>query len=198
MSRRLSPWAWPALAALLAGLALALQGADSGRWDWQPGLWAREPWRAWSAAGVHWSSAHLAMNLLGTALLAWLGWRAGAGRRETLAWALAWPLVQWGLLLQPGLRHYGGLSGVLHAGIAVLVWRLLRSGPGRERAIGAGLAAGLVVKLLLEAPWSGAVREVPGWDFALAPLAHLSGAVAGLACAIALCRPVRSPNPITA
>jgi hypothetical protein len=46
------------------------------------------------------------------------------------------------------------------------------------------LALGLLLKLGAEAPWVGATRAVPGWDFALAPGAHLSGAVAGLACAL--------------
>jgi rhomboid family GlyGly-CTERM serine protease len=177
----------------LAALAGQLWGAENARWDWQPALAWREPWRALSAAGVHWSPMHLAMNLGACALLAWLGWRAGAGPREALAWALAWPLTQWGLLLQPTLLHYGGLSGVLHAGVAVLVWRLLRSAEPRERAIGAALAAGLLAKLALEAPWRGALRAVEGWDFALAPWAHASGALAGLAMALAL-NPWRRPR----
>lgn len=191
-----APLAWPLGAAALALLALAWRGAAPAAWDWQPGLWAREPWRAWTAVLVHWSDSHLAMNLAGCAALAWLGWRAGAGRREALAWALAWPLTQWGLLTEPALRHYGGLSGVLHAGVAVLLWRLLTRGPGRERAVGLGLAAGLVVKLWLEAPWRGALRVSPDLDFAVAPLAHLSGTLAGLACAAALCRRAR-PDPET-
>ncbi|MBQ0959111.1 rhombosortase [Ideonella sp. 4Y11] len=180
-------WAWPAVALALAVLAGALWGADSARWDWQPALAASQPWRAWTGAGVHWSPTHLAMNLGATALLAWLGWRAGAGPREALAWALAWPLTQLGLLLQPTLLHFGGLSGVLHAGVAVLIWRLLRSRDTRELAIGAGLAAGLLAKLLLEAPWRSATRAVEGWDFALAPGAHASGALAGAAMALLIC-----------
>lgn len=180
-------WAWPLLALVLAGLAGALAGADSARWDWQPGLAAAEPWRAFTAAGVHWSLLHLAMNLGATALLAWLGWRAGAGPREAAAWALAWPLTQLGLLLQPSLLHFGGLSGVLHAGVVVLIWRLLRRRARREQAIGAGLAAGLLVKLALEAPWRGATRAVEGWDFALAPGAHASGALAGAVAALLIC-----------
>ncbi|MBQ0943276.1 rhomboid family intramembrane serine protease [Ideonella sp. 4Y16] len=180
-------WAWPGVALALALLAGALWGADRARWDWQPALAAAQPWRAFTAAGVHWSPMHLAMNLGATALLAWLGWRAGAGPREALAWALAWPLTQLGLLMQPTLLHFGGLSGVLHAGVAVLIWRLVRHSHPRERAIGLALAAGLLLKLALEAPWRGATRAVEGWDFALAPGAHASGALAGAVAALLIC-----------
>jgi hypothetical protein len=47
------------------------------------------------------------------------------------AWVCAWPLTQLGLLMRPDLSHYGGLSGVLHAGAAIvalhLVWRGARA-----------------------------------------------------------------------
>ena len=120
------------------------------------------------------------MNLAGCALIALLGWRAAMPVRAVTAWAVAWPLTQLGLWLQPALRHYGGLSGVLHAAVAIIGCHLLaqHSGP-RPRAIGALLATGLVVKILCEAPWSGALQTVEGWDFALAPAAHASGAIAG-------------------
>lgn len=180
--------AWPALAALLALLAWLLLSAHSATWDWQPALAWREPWRWWSAAGVHWSGAHLAMNLAGCAVLALLGWRAGLGPRATLAWALAWPLTQLGLLLQPALLHYGGLSGVLHAGVAIVAWHLLNHERGLRRAIGGLLAVGLLAKVIAESPWGAATRTLPGWDFAVAPLAHASGALAGLGCAALLDR----------
>jgi hypothetical protein len=41
---------------------------------------------------------------------------------------------------------------------------------------------GLVVKLLLEEPWGPALRHGGGWDIATAPIAHTTGAVAGLLC----------------
>ena len=182
---------WLALAALLGLGLLAFSGAEGARWDWQPALASTEPWRAWTAALLHWSPQHLRMNALGLLAVALLGWRAGAQPADALAWALAWPLTQAGLLLQPALQHYEGLSGVLHAGVAILACRLWRSAPGRARTIGAVLAAGLLLKLGTEAPWAGATRDVPGWDFALAPGAHLSGVLAGLACALLCGRPGR-------
>ncbi|HEY0858541.1 MAG TPA: hypothetical protein VGE16_15865, partial [Albitalea sp.] len=54
---------------------------------------------------------------------------------------------------------------------------------GRRR-VGLALLAGLALKVLLEAPWAGALRHPHGWDIAVAPLAHASGALAGLLCAL--------------
>jgi rhomboid family GlyGly-CTERM serine protease len=176
---------WAGLCVVAALGALAAQAADPGRLNWQPALATAEPWRAITAAWVHLSPLHLAANLAGTAVVAALGLAAGCRRRAALAWALAWPLAQLGLLGQPGLTAYGGLSGVLHAAVAVVAWQLLRGDVGLRRAIGGALAAGLLAKLLLEAPWQGPLREVPGWDIAIAPVAHASGALAGWLCALA-------------
>jgi len=163
--------------ALLAGLV------EPTQLDWQPGQWPAQPWRAVTAAWVHWSPLHLVANLVGAALVAALGAVAGCGRRAALAWALAWPLTHIALGLQPALQHYGGLSGLMHAGVAVACWQLLRAERGRRRAVGAALALGVVIKLLLEAPWQAPLRQVPGWDIPIAPLAHSTGALAGLLCA---------------
>ena len=184
---RLRPAAlpWAGLSALAAGGALLAQAVDPALPRWQPELAWSQPWRWVSAAWVHLSPLHLGANLLGTALVAALGIAAGCGRRAALAWALAWPLTHLGLLAQPLLTGYGGLSGVLHAGVAVACWQLLRGDRGRRRAIGAALAGGLMIKLLIEAPWQGPLRQVPGWDIAIAPLAHASGAAAGWLCALA-------------
>lgn len=196
------PWPpWVLLAVLLGAGTLTLAGlggldSDARRyaWDWQPGLAASQPWRALTAAFVHWSTGHLLANLAGLALLAWLGQRAGCGRSDTLAWALAWPLTHLALLLLPALAHYGGLSGVLHAGVAVVAWRLWRPQPGdmaRGRWIGRLMLLGLALKLALEQPFGEPLRRWPGWDIAIAPLAHATGAAAGLLCALALGRLAR-------
>jgi rhomboid family GlyGly-CTERM serine protease len=176
--------AWLAVAA--AGLAGSLLAwwLPANLLDWQPELAGREPWRAVTAAWVHWSPRHLAANLAGAAVLATLGWVARLPGRAALAWALAWPLTQLGLLLRPELAHYGGLSGVLHAGVAVAaVWLVLAAAESRQRFIGAAIVAGLATKLLLEAPWGATLQTSAEWDIAIAPLAHASGAVAGTACA---------------
>jgi rhomboid family GlyGly-CTERM serine protease len=178
-----APWAGLCAAAALG--ALLAQAVDPALLRWQPELAFSQPWRLVTAAWVHFSSQHLIANLAGTAVLAALGRAAGCGQRAALAWALAWPLTQAGLLVQPALTAYGGLSGVLHAGVAVATWQLLRAAHGARRWIGAAIAAGLLLKVGLEAPWQGPLRQVPGWDIAIAPAAHASGALAGWLCALA-------------
>ncbi|CAD5373114.1 Rhombosortase [Rubrivivax sp. A210] len=181
MSSRSAAWAWATVGgALMAGSLLALW-LPAAALDWQPALAASEPWRAFSAAFVHWSPLHLGANLAGCAVVVAYGRAARTPAALALAWLAAWPLSQLGLLAQPALAHYGGASGVLHAGVAVATLGLLVQ-PGRARLIGGAVALGLVAKIVLEEPWGPPLRTGGGWDIAVAPLAHASGALAGLAC----------------
>jgi hypothetical protein len=128
---------WLAVTAMLAlgAILVALIGLEHGglavgtAWsaaiDWRPGPPLDQPWRLWTAAWVHWSTAHLGVNLVGAAVVGAVGWRARAPRAAAIAWFLAWPLTALSMTLSnahgaPTLLHYGGLSGVLHAGVAVL------------------------------------------------------------------------------
>jgi hypothetical protein len=89
--------------------------------------------------------------------------------------------------LRPELAHFGGLSGVLHAGVAVVVvWLVVRT-RGRPRMLGAAIGLGLLAKILLETPWGPTLRHGNGWDIAVAPLAHATGALAGLVCGLVGC-----------
>jgi len=128
---------------------------------------------------VHFSELHLAANLAGCVLVAALGLAARVPTRCVVAWALAWPALHLGLWVQPALTHYGGLSGVLHAGVAVVAVHLLWRPSRAQRHIGALVLAGLAIKLMSEEPWAGAISRPAGWDVAVAPLAHVSGVVAG-------------------
>jgi rhomboid family GlyGly-CTERM serine protease len=171
------------------GAALALLDALAGlaprdALDWQPARALAEPWRAWTAAFVHWTPWHLAANTIGCAVVAAFGWAAQVAPRATLAWIVAWPLGHLALALQPALVSYGGLSSVLHAGVAIAAWQLLRQAHGRARAVGTLVLIGLALKVVLEAPWRAPTQLVPGWDFPVAPLAHATGALAGLLCAV--------------
>ena len=94
---------------------------------------------------------------------------------------MAWPLTQLGLLVQPQLAHYGGMSGVVHAGVAIVCVHLLFAG---HRWLGGAMLAGALLKVLSETPWGAPLRHEPGWDIAIAPLVHASGFVAGVACAL--------------
>lgn len=182
------PLAWAALAALLLAGAWLQPLLPAHALDWQPQR-TGQAWRWWSAAFVHWSPGHRVANTVGLLLVALLGWRAGLPGRAAAAWLAAWPLTHLALLARPDLLHYGGLSGVLHAGVAVagvaMVWP---GSPRPRRRLGMALLAGLALKVLLEQPWGPALRSVDGWDIALAPLGHLSGALTGATCALLLVR----------
>jgi len=178
-----APRAWAALALLMALAALAAWPADASRLDWQPALAAREPWRALTAAAVHYSPLYLGANVAGAVLVGALGVVARVPGRIVLAWLMAWPLTQAGLLLRPDLLHYGGLSGVLHAGVSAAALWLVVHDRGRRQWIGAAILMVLTLKIVAESPWGPAVQSREGWDIAVAPFAHASGALCGLLCA---------------
>ncbi|MGN6527983.1 MAG: hypothetical protein ACTHL8_16475 [Burkholderiaceae bacterium] len=135
----------------------------------RPGADLAQPWRLWTAAWVHWTAAHLAVNLAGVAVVAAVGWRAQAAASATLAWCLAWPLTQ-ALLstldaahLPVALRQDGGLSGVLHAGVVVLglglAWpeRRRRAQPPplpHETGFTASRSSALDPSRITEGPWA--------------------------------------------
>lgn len=181
--------AWGALVLLLILPSLAVFGSPGLREAliWRPGLAASEPWRAVGAAWVHLSGLHLGANVAGALLVGALGVTTRLPLRASLAWALAWPLTQLGLLAVPALAGYGGASGVLHAGVAVIAFELISRPAAADRGdrrLGWAIAAVLVFKLLSEAPWRGPLAHPAGWDIAVAPAAHVSGALAGLAMAL--------------
>lgn len=175
---------WAAFAASLAIAAALAARVDPAWLDWQPRLAWAEPWRWWSAALVHLSPDHRLANLAGCAVVGLFGWAAGCSRRDAAAWGAAWPLTHLGLLLQPALARYGGLSGLLHAGVVVAACALALRGRGRQRVIGLAVLAGVALKIVLEQPWGDALQRWSGWDIAVAPMAHASGALAGLLCAL--------------
>lgn len=189
--------AWACFSIGLALAALALWTVPRELLDWQPALAASQPWRFWTAAFVHLSPLHLQANLLGCAVVAVFGLVAGAPRSAVWAWLAAWPLTHAALALQPQLLHYGGLSGLLHAGVAVAASHLAWREQGYRRLIGGAVLAGLAAKLLGEQAWLGPTQLVAGWDIRIAPLAHLSGAIAGLLCsAVALALTAPHPGPL--
>ena len=177
--------AWVRVAALLATSAVLGWPVAHETLDWQPALAASQPWRALTAVGVHYSVEHLIGNLAGIALAGVYGVAALVPARLAWAWLAAWPLTHLALLVRPGLLHYGGLSGVVHAGVAIVVVWVLATGKTRaQRWVGALVAIGFVAKLLSEAPWGDTLRHPTGWDIAVAPLVHTTGALAGAACAV--------------
>lgn len=188
--RRHHAWLGVGLLLLVPSVLIAQQpGLARLTLSWVPSLAWHEPWRWWSAAWVHLSAQHLLANLAGGVLVLLLGWVARLPREAAWAWALAWPLTHLGLLLAPDLLRYGGLSGVLHAGVAVAAVALLQeAAQRRDRVLGALLLAGLCAKLLGERAWAQTLVTPPGWDIAVAPLAHASGTVCGTLAALLLVR----------
>lgn len=186
--------AWPAVG-LALGLPTLLAGwvpLDQAHTLW-PG-WAQlmalhpdagwhQPLRAWwAAAWLHGSAAHWQHNLQALGLLTLLGAILRAPPRTALAWLLAWPLTHVGMLLHHPLHTYIGLSGVLHAGAAILAWHGLtvRKWPNLPTQLPAGiLLATLILKILMENPWHNSLIRPAGSDINVAPWAHLSGVVAG-------------------
>jgi rhomboid family GlyGly-CTERM serine protease len=176
--------AWAVVVGVLAGPALLAWWLPAAALDWQPARAFDQPWRWWTAAWVHWSVQHLLANLAAAGVVAGFGVAGRLPAGAALAWAAAWPLTHGLLLLQPALAHYGGLSGVLHAGVAVAVVHMVARGDRRQRWVGACVGAGLLVKLALEAPWGEPLRRSAEWDIAVAPIGHATGALAGLACVL--------------
>jgi len=167
------------LCAVLAALSVLAWPLPREWLDWRPGLFAAQPWRAVTAAFVHWTPIHLAANLAGCAVLALLGWRADLGRRDALAGVVALPLTQLALLLRPDLQRYAGLSGTLHA-LTVVAVLTIAARPGRDRLVAIAIAIGLAAKLVSEHPLGPALRVTPGFDFPVAPFSHFAGAAAGV------------------
>jgi hypothetical protein len=180
---RVDGMAWVVLASLLcAGAVLVtaisaeggapLASAPLARaLDWQPALGLHDPWRLWTSAWVHWTGAHLLVNVAGAVVVAFVGWRARLPPVAALAWFLAWPATQCLMASLGGDRlgalmpHYGGLSGVLHAGVVVLglslAWPVGRA-PARPPAPPSRMDAGFVAtrasvlepSRITEGPWA--------------------------------------------
>ena len=178
--------AWVVLAVgLAAGALIAPALVSAHAIDWQPARWLAEPWRWCTAAFVHLSPMHLWGNLAATALIAAFGVSGEMPLRATVAWFAAWPLTHLRLLSMPGLRHYRGVSGLLHAGVAVAAVQLATTRTGLHRWIGVATLVAVAAKVLSETPWRAAVQVSPQWDIPVAPIAHLTGAVSGLLCGLA-------------
>ena len=182
------------LVSLILGVPAAIAGwvplnQPSTQWPSWAQQWALHPdagwhqpaWAYWTSAWLHGSSAHLSKNLMALGLLAVLGASARMPPRAALAWLLAWPLTQVGILQQP-LHTYIGLSGVLHAGFAIVALHQLTHPIQMDRhqsILGLILLLGLIFKILMENPWQHTLIRPAGSDINVAPWAHLSGAAAG-------------------
>jgi hypothetical protein len=153
------PGSWLLLCAL-HGVASVLvwwaPQAVADAFTWRATQWTHAPWTLWTAAWVHLNAPHLIGNLLLLGAYAVIGWVVRPDLRCTLAWWLAWPLVQLSVLLWPGVQQVVGLSGLLHAGaLVVAVHLVLRRLPiRRARFWGVLLGVAVLSKVVLEQGWS--------------------------------------------
>jgi rhomboid family GlyGly-CTERM serine protease len=188
----MQPWlrrpgvAWCLLAALMLLGALVAMPFERTAIDWQPASAITQPWRWWTALFVHYSAAHLLANLGAVLLVAIYGWSAQVPLRSAVAWAAAWPLTHLALVIQPELHHYGGLSGVMHTGVAIACIHLMAAGTRAQKFVGASVLTGMLAKVVSESPWTGPLQYEASWDIAVAPIAHATGSVAGILCSAAV------------
>ncbi|MGE5452591.1 MAG: hypothetical protein ACM3VZ_12220 [Acidobacteriota bacterium] len=186
-------WVWPPIAldhplTWPAAIQPLILHPDQG-WHQTLSSW-------WSTAWVHGSAPHLYRNLGGVALLAALGWTAGVSWRATVSWALAWPLTHVGMLWRPELTSYIGLSGVLHAGAAIIATHQILTPPfPSSRRLGAILLTGLALKIIMENPWGAVLILSSSSAIKVAPWAHFSGVMAGLVCGTLLHGMARLRHP---
>ncbi|MES2089691.1 MAG: rhomboid family intramembrane serine protease [Pseudomonadota bacterium] len=190
--------AWALVALLLGGPAAWLgwtEPATQTAWLLHPsaGLTHNPIYSYWTCAWVHSNAQHLRLNLAGLILLLGLAWVFKLPTRAALAWLAAWPLTHLALLLDPRLESYWGLSGVLHAGMAVIATTLIVARPTDNipppRALGWVLMIGLIAKSWMENPHLAAIVHRPELSMNVAPLSHLAGITTGSLLALALCMP---------
>ena len=170
---------------LLLLVVFSAQGA--GAFDWR--AWTVQPWSVAGLAGwigaplLHGSGGHLAANSMALLLLGTL-----AGSVYPRATLPALPLLWIGggigawLLGEPGSHHLGA-SGLTH-GLGFLVFTL-----GVLRRDRASIAAACIAFFL----YGGMLMTVLPREAGISWESHLGGAIAGVACAIALRR--RDPVP---
>jgi rhomboid family GlyGly-CTERM serine protease len=187
--------AW--LAPLALGtLMLALQAANiaSLRYERDAILRGGEVWRLVTGHLVHADAAHLAWNLAGLALVAWLFVREYSRRDWLVILVASTAAVDLGFLaLEPHLEWYVGFSGVLHGLMAggLLAWLV------RYRDAVTALVAVLFVAKL---GWEHLVGPLPFTALTLSlPVihsAHTYGAIGGFLAAAVCLRRRRPASPL--
>ena len=185
-------WLAPlALAALM--LALQLTNLDALRYD-RAAVLHGELWRLVTGHFVHADAAHLAWNLAGLALVAWLFVREYKRREWLVILVASTVAIDLGfLLLEPQLEWYVGFSGVLHGLMAggLLAW-LVRHRDGVTVIVALGFAAKLAWEHLVgPLPFTAQTLSLP-----VIHQAHTYGAIGGAIGACACLRRKRSHSPL--
>lgn len=175
-------WTFPlALALLMTALQLLpAAGQQALRYD-RAAILAGQAWRLVTGHLVHADFVHLAWNVAGLALVAWLFARQFNLRGWVVILVASTAAVDLGfLVLEPQLGRYVGFSGLLHglAAAGVLVW-LVRYRDAATAIVAAFLGAKLA--------WEHVMGPMPFTSQTLAlPTifeAHTYGALGGLVAA---------------
>lgn len=155
---------------------------------WRADEWADRPWSLWTSAWVHMNTQHLISNQLAVGALAAMAWVLKPGLRASLAWLLTWPIIPLVLPYWPHIGYYAGLSGLIHAAVAVVGVYLLagHAAVPMARRWGLLLWLGLLVKLLVERAWHWPVVWSDNLGLSVVQSAHLVGAVAGAVAMLAM------------
>ena len=193
-SRRNQRHAWLA-AGLVAVVAAASQAgglSDALAWD-RGAMSAGELWRFVSGHFVHLGWSHLLLNLAGLALTAWIVGRVYDWLDWLLVAIISIAVIGTGFwFLDPQLKWYVGLSGLLHGVLAAGLF----AGVARRETESFVLAALVGGKLV----WEQVSGPLPGSEGAsggdVIVDAHLYGAIGGILAALLLWRRVRAAAPI--
>lgn len=149
---------------------------------WRADHWLHRPWTLWTTAWVHTHTPHLIGNQLAVGALAAVAWLLRPSPGAALAWLGAWPLLPLALLWWPQIGYCLGLSGLVHAAVAVvgvhLVWGDASIRKGQRW--GAILLGGLLIKLAVERAWQWPVVWDDAANMSVVRAAHLAGAGLGL------------------
>jgi rhomboid family GlyGly-CTERM serine protease len=143
-----------------------------------------EYWRLVTAHFFHYDLTHLAWNLAGLALVAWLFAREFDLRGWIAILLAATVAVDLGfLVLEPQLEWYVGFSGVLHglmaAGLCAWLWR-------KPDALTALVAVLFALKLAWEHSMGALPFTASTLTIAVIHEAHTYGAIGGVAAALGL------------
>jgi rhomboid family GlyGly-CTERM serine protease len=192
--RRVAHWRLPLALALFSAIAAAF-GTDAQeflRYE-RAAIASGEIWRLVSGHLVHLGNPHLLMNLAGLLLVWLLVGRLYSTRDWLLAAAFSILAMDAGLwFLDPDIRWYVGLSGLLHGLLAAGAIGGFRALPGESVVIGALIAAKVGYEQLV-GPLPGSESTAGG---AVVVNAHLYGALGGVLFALLFRRRVRTPGSI--
>jgi rhomboid family GlyGly-CTERM serine protease len=187
--RLCSCWRWALVLAIVAG-ALQFGGEElrEALAYERAGLQAGQAWRLLTAHFVHLGWSHLALNVAGLAVVAWLVGHAFDGFRWLLIMLLSIAAIDAGLwFLNAEIQWYVGLSGMLHG---LLVAGLFVGVANRDRE-----ALILSVFVIAKIAWEQFGGPLPGSESTAGGVvivdAHLYGACGGLLGALLSWRSVR-------